>query len=316
MKHIMKMIVVLLILLVLFINVTADTDQDKTKPGDKEAKKVFQEAKKSIYAKEWDKAAEQFRKITEDFPDGELADDSLYWLSYSLNKLGENDKGLDKVLEIKKGALKTLSLLLSRYPGSEWFDEAKLLTVEIAQELADRGLKEYEKYITNGVKEEEDADLKAIALAALLQMDKEKAFPSVEKILKSSKDPELRRNLIFALSQVNDDRVIPLLVEAVNTDPDSEVKKQAVFMLGQLGTPESYKQLVNIYEKVGNIELKKQVIFAISQAGDGDSGGAVVNDLIRIYKVEQNLELKKQIIFCLGQWQSKEAQAFILKILE
>lgn len=312
MRHITKLIVVLLILLVLFINSGADTDQDKVEPGDKETKKIFQEAKKAIYAKDWDKAAEQFKKITGAFPDGELADDSLYWLSYSLNKLGENGKGLDKVLETKKEALKSLSLLMTRYPGSEWFDEAKMLTVEIAQELADRGLKGYEKYITNGVKEEEDNDLKAVALAALLEMDKEKAFPSVEKILRSSKDPELRRKLIFALSQVKDDRVIPLLVEAANTDPDSEVKKQAVFMLGQMRTPESYKQLASIYEKVDDVELKKEVIFAISQAG----GDAVVKDLIRIFNVEKNLELKKQIIFLLGQSKSKEAQAFILKILE
>jgi tetratricopeptide (TPR) repeat protein len=315
MKHFMKMIVVLLILLVLFINADADTDQDKTEPGDKEAKTIFQEAKKAIYAKEWDKAAEQFRKITAAFPDGELADDSLYWLSYSLNKLGENGKGLDKVLEIKKEALTNLSLLLSRYPGSEWFDEAKMLTVEIAQELADLGLKDYEKYVTNGVKEEEDADLKAVALAALLQMNKEKAFPSVEKILRNSKDPELRRKVIFSLAQIKDQRVIPLLVEAANTDPDVEVRTQAVFMLGQVGTPESYKQLVNIYEKAGSVDLKKKVIFAISQV-PGETGQTVVKDLIHMYQIEKDLELKKQIIFWLGQSKSKEAQAFILKILE
>ena len=315
MKHIMKAIVVLLILLVLFINTGADTDRDKTEPGDKEVKKLFQEAKKSIYAKEWAKAAEQFKKISVDFPAGEWVDDSLYWLSYSLNKLGENGKGPGNALETKKAALKNLALLLTRYPGSEWYDEAKLLTMEIAQDLAARGLKDYEKYITNGVKEEENADLKAVALAALLEMNKEKAFPAVEKILRSGKDPGLRRKIIFALAQIKDDRVIPLLVEAANTDPDYEVKRQAVFMLGQLGTPESYKQLVNIYEKAGDTELKKQIIFSIAQVG-GDGGDAAVSDLIHIYKVEKNLQLKKQIIFQLAQSQSKEARAFILKILE
>lgn len=312
MKHMMKMIIILLVLLVLFINTVADTDQGKTETSDNKVKKIFQEAKKSIYAKEWPQAVAQFKEITMAFPGGEWGDDSLYWLSYSLNKLGENGKDLDKVLEIKKEALKNLTLLKTRFPDSEWYDEAKLLTMEIAQDLAARGLKDYEKYITNGVKEEEDADLKAVALAALLEMNREKAFPAVEKILRSSKDPELRRNIIFTLAQIKDDRVIPLLVEAANTDPDSEVKKQAVFMLGQLGTPESYKQLVNIYEKAGGMELKKEVIFSISQVGSD----AVVKDLIHIYKVEKSLELKKQVIFWLGQSQSKEARAFILKILE
>lgn len=309
------MIVVLLILLVLFINAGADTDMDKVQAGDPEVKKIFQEAKRLIYAKEWSKAAEQFMKITDAFPDSDVADDSFYWLSYSLNKLSETGKDPDKTLEIKKEALKSLALLMKRFPGSEWYEEAKLLTMEIAQELAARGLKGYEKYITNGVKEEENADLKAVALATLLEMDKEKAFPSVVKILKSSKDPKLRRNVIFSLAQIKDERVIPLLVEAVNTDPDSEVKKQAVFMLGQMGNPESYKHLLYIYEKATDLELKRQIIFSISQIG-GEGSDAVVKDLIHIYQIEKNLELKKQIIFMLGQSQNKEAQAFILKILE
>ncbi|HLP62587.1 MAG TPA: HEAT repeat domain-containing protein [Candidatus Deferrimicrobium sp.] len=315
MKHIVQIIVIILVLLVLFINTAADTErgnEGNAETDDNSVKKIFLEAKKSIYAKEWPQAVMQFKKITAAFPGGEWGDDSLYWLSYSLNKLGEKSDDLHQVLEIKKEALENLALLKTRYPGSEWLDEAKLLTMEIAQALADRGLKDYEKYITNGVKEEENADLKAVALAALLETDKEKAFPAIEKIIRTGKDPELRRKVIFALAQIKDARVVPLLVEVAKTDPDTETKKQAVFWLGQLGTPESYKQLVNIYEKSGDMELKKHVIFSISQVG----GDAAVKDLIHIFKIEKNLGLKKQVIFWLGQSESKEAQAFILKILE
>jgi hypothetical protein len=309
----MKLMKLLMVFLVLTINITLYAAlQEGAAAKEDEIKKAFQTAKKFIYSKEWQKAAAHLKKVTADFPGNKWTDESLYWLGYSLNKVSEGSRDIEKTLEIKEQALKNLATLMQTYPSSQWFDDAEVLTVEIAEELAQRGLKQYREFIIDKVKEEKEADMKAVALMALVNMDKEKAFPAAEKIIRDSKNPELREKAVFVLSQIRDDRVVPLLVEVALKDPSEEAKKQAVFWLGQIGTPESFKVLLGLYEKARDVELKIQLIFSISQTG----GEKAVRELIRIYKKESSLELKKQIIFWLGQSKSKEAQEFILKILE
>lgn len=284
----------------------------QNKAAEKEVKNLFLEAKRLVYSKEWQKAMEQFKKIAENFSESRLADDSLYWLGYSMNKLSQNLQNLDKTLKIKEDAVKNLTLLVKQYPSSKWVDDAKVLRVEIAESLVTRGLKNYKKFILDAVKEETEMDIKEVALIALLNADKEKAFSTAEKILRQGKNPRMRAKAIFVLSQLGDSRVIPLLKEMALKDSDKEVKGQAVYWLGQVRSPESLKQLLKIYDSAPGLELKKKVIFSISQYG----GEQAVKELIRIYKKEKNLELKKQIIFWLGNSKSKEAQEFILKILE
>lgn len=308
----MKLKKIWIVFLVLTINITAYAAvQKEAAANEEEIKKALQTAKKFIYSKEWQEAVEHLKKIG-DFSESKWTDDSLYWLGYSLNKVSEGSRDLEKALEIKKEALKNLALLMQKYPSSQWFDDAEVLTVEIAEELAARGLKQYKKFIIDKVKEEQQAEMKIVALTALMNMDKEKAFPVAERIIRNSKNPELRERAIFALSQVRDNRVVPLLVEVALKDPSEGVKRQAVFWLGQISTPESFKVLLELYEKARDVELKRQLIFSISQTG----GEKAIKELIRIYKKENDLELKKQVIFWLGQSKSKEAQEFILKLLE
>ena len=279
---------------------------------EKEAKKMFLEAKRLIYSKEWQKAVRQFKKITENFSESKWADDSLYWLGYTMNKMSQNLQNLDKALKIKEDAVKDLTLLVKQYPSSKWVDDAKVLRVEIAEKLVTRGLKNYMKFILDAVKEETEMEIKEAVLIVLPNMGKDKAFPIIEKIIRNSKNAELREKAIFVLSQIEDPRVVPLLVEVALKDSDVEVKEQAVFWLGQVRSPESLKQLLKIYDSATGLELKKKVIFSIFQYG----GEKAVKELIRIYKKEKSLELKKQVIFWLGNSKREEAQEFILKILE
>lgn len=304
---------IIMIFFVLFINslsyVNAQTTEDS---NEREAKIIFMEAKKFLYGKEWQKAVDQFKKIEENFSETKYADDSLYWLGYSMNKMSQNLQNVEKFRTIKEEALKTLETLMRQFSTSKWIDDAKQLKVEIAEELVRKGFKDYKKYLLNIVKEDEDIEIKIAAIIALQEMDKEKAFPALEKIIRKNKNPKLREKAIFVLSQFNDSRVVPLLVEAALKDSDDKIREQAIFWLGQVRRPESLKQLLEIYNNTTRIKFKKKVIFSISQYG----GNKAVKELIRIYKKEKNMGLKKQVIFWLGQSNNKEAQEFILKILE
>ncbi|MCP4155320.1 MAG: HEAT repeat domain-containing protein, partial [bacterium] len=173
------------------------------------------------------------------------------------------------------------------------------------------GLKKYKKVILDSAKEKDNFEIKLAALDSLLNMENEKAFPILEKIVRKNKNAEMRKKALFILSQHNHSRVIPLLVEAALKDKNEENRKSAVFWLGQMDRPDSNRELLKLYNTVG-MDLKNSILFAISQC----SGKKAVKQLIRLYEQEKNLDLRKQIIFALGTNDSKEAREFILKLLE
>lgn len=311
MKYSLKIITCVLVAF-LMMNSGILLSAQKEDPDEKTAKIEFLKAKKLFYQKEWQKAAEQFDKIVTDFPDSSWVDDSLYWLGYSLNKITENVQDLNDVLEKKEEALKKLALLVERFPSSKWADDAKTLTVDIAEELAAKGLKDYKKYIIDSVKEETDAEMKLTALAALWSMDKEKALPKIKEIIRTSKNGKLKEGAIFLLGQSKDRAGTALLMEIIQNETDKEIKEHAVMALALVRTPESYDFLVKLYDKAGDSRLKEHLISAIAMFRSPQAA----QELIRIYKKETDIKLKKQVVFWLGQNKSKEAQEFILKILE
>lgn len=304
---------VIIILFVLFSLSTAAAQEKAASNRDKDEKKaadMYREAKQSVSRKDWSKAMKQLQAIVETYSDTKLTDDSLYWLGYSMNRLSQTFENLDKILDTQKEALSQLEALMQRYPSSKWIDYAKLLRVDIADNLVKKGFRQY-KYILNGASKDPDIEVKLAALDALLHMDKEQAFPVLEKIIRTNKNPELKGKAIFILSQYNDPRVVPLLAEVVLKDTNKQIREKAIFWLGQIRGPESLNQLVKIYKIIEDVELKEKVIFSIAQSGSEDG----IKLLIKLYQKEKSLRLKKKIIFWLGQSRSEEARKFIQKIL-
>lgn len=309
MKFIKIINAVLVVLLCVSVLATA---QEKESANNNEVKveDLYKRAKQFVYQKDWLKAVEKFRQVMESFPGSKLTDVSLYWSGYSLNQLSQTLENLDKILETQEEALSQLETLMRQYPYSKWIDDAKLLRVEIAENLVKKGFKQY-KSILNGASKDPDTELQLAALDALLHMDKEKAFPILEKFIRSNKNPELRARAIFILSQFNDPRVIPLLADAALKDTDKKIREKAIFWLGQIRRSESLNQLVKIYKNIEDMQLKEKVIFSIAQSGDENG----IKNMIQLYQKEKSLRLKKKIIFWLGQSRSEEAKKFIEKIL-
>lgn len=309
MKFIKITSIILVVLLCWSAPVIAREKASENKTEEK-VEDLYKKAKQFIYKKDWLKALEQLRQVAESFPGSKLGDVSLYWSSYSLNQLSQTLENLDKILETQEEALSQLETLMRLYPYSKWIDEAKLLRVEIAEDLVKKGFKKY-KYILNGASKDPDIELKIAALDALLHMDKEKAFPILEKIIRSNKNPELREKAIFILSNIDDPRVVPLLTEVALKDTNKKTRERAIFWLGQIRGAESLNQLTKIYKNIEDVELKEKVIFSIAQYG-GEKG---IKLLIQLYQEEKSLRLKKRIIFWLGQSRSEAVKKFIEKIL-
>ena len=285
-------------------------EKESANSNDEKVEDLYKRAKQFVYQKDWLKAVEQFRQVAESFPGSKLKDVSLYWSGYSLNQLSQTLENLDKMLDTQKEALSQLETLMKQYPYSKWIDDAKLLRVEIAENLVKKGFKRY-KYILNGASKDPDIELKFAALDVLLHMDKEKAFPILEKMIRTNKNPVLREKAIFILSHIDDPRVVPLLAEVALKDTNKQTREKAIFWLGQIRGGKSLNQLVKIYNNIEDIELKEKVIFSISQNG----GDKSIKYLIELYQKEKSFRLKKKIIFWLGQSRSEEAKKFIEKIL-
>lgn len=279
--------------------------------SEEEIRVVFQNARKNIYKKEWQKAVAEFRKIAAEYTDSKYIDDSLYWLGYSLNKLSKNSGNFEKQLMLQKEALAKLETLRKRFPTSNWTDDAELLIVEIAEDLAGKGLKQYKKLINEIAAKEQDREIKMAAIDSLFRTDREKAFPILEKIISEGEDARLKEKAIFVLSQSRDERAIPLFVDTALKDGSLKIREQAIFWLGQLRNPASLKALTKLYKTIDEEKLQEKIIFSIFQNGSKEA----IKQLIEIYKNEKNLKLKKTIILWMGQSRSKEAETFIKEIL-
>lgn len=275
------------------------------------AEVIFQSGRKNIYKQDWQKAVVEFRKIVEEFPGSKHIEDSLYWLGYGLNKLGKSSANFEKRLALQQEAVAELETLRERYPESKWADDAEILVIEIADDLAAQGLSKYKTYIGQRAQEEQDREIKMAAISSLMRTDRDKAFTLLQNILRAGEDEKLMGQAIFLLGQSRDERVIPIYVDIALKGEKRELREQAIFWLGQFGTPRSFEELIRLYETIADIKLKERLLFSISQSG----GNEAVKQMIRIYKKEKSLHLKKQIIFWLGQSRDKDAETFIKEIL-
>ncbi|MCK5005640.1 MAG: HEAT repeat domain-containing protein, partial [Candidatus Aminicenantes bacterium] len=267
--------------------------------ADKKDHEEFKKAKKLIYEKDWTRAVVTLKKFQEKFKKSGYLDDSLYWLSYSLSKMGTELTERTAKISLNEEAIKELNELLDRFKTSTWIEDAKILRMEIAESLSGLGNRSYRKYLRSGADAdaEKEGSVKMWALDALLQMDEEKAFPILKKIIKENKDVRMREKALFIISQHDHKEVVPVLINVAKNDASRKVREKAIFWLGQMNSSESSKAIINMYDNENDYELKKKLIFSISQ----NDSKASVNKLVSIAKNDKNYELKKSAAFWIGQ---------------
>jgi len=279
---------------------------------DKEEQEVFLKAKQFVYERKWSEAVKALEQYLPGSKEQSLTAEARYWLAYSLNKNADDADESDLEIELKQKAFKVLSELIQRYPDNRWVKDSRFLSVEIAEDLVELGLSSYKKYLTNASHDDQNTELKLVALDALLQMNRDKAFPILERIIRSNEDYRMRVKALFVLSQSDHPRRVPLLLEAAQKDSHPDVREKAIFWLGQTESKEALKALKELYHAVGSVKLREKIIFPISQ----QNGIEAVQVLIALYRSETSLELKKKIIFRLGQMEHDEARKFIESLLQ
>jgi len=138
---------------------------------------LYDEGREAIEEGRYDRAIERFDRLIA--LKTNRTDAALYWRAYSLAKTGN-----------RASALQTLTDLLKGFADSRWIKDAKALEVELRQASGQ-----------TVVPDQNDDELKLLALRGLMQSDPEQAFPIIEKILTGPNSLKVKDRALFVLSQ-------------------------------------------------------------------------------------------------------------------
>ena len=232
------------------------------------ADRAYANGQRALDERHWDQAVDQFNEVIARGTN--RVDGALYWKAYALAKLGRRDESLGAIAELRKS-----------YSSSKWMDDAKALEIEVNQAAGKPVSPEAEN----------DEDLKLLALEALSHSDPDRAFPALEKILKSSSAPKLKRNALYVLANNNSPKAQSLLEQIARGGANPDLQSKAVMYLPR--NANSGQTLADIYAASNDTEVKRAVLNALISSKDKDR-------LLAVAKSEKNPELRSIAIGYLG----------------
>lgn len=251
----------------------ADADTRENERASRKAEResdLYDEGTDAIDEEEWTDAIDYFTRVAE--MKGTRADGAIYWTAYALNKLNRRAE-----------ALKAIDALQKDYPKSRWLNDAKALEVEVRQSSG--------KSVDPG---RYDDDTKVIAIQSLMHTDPEKAYPLLEKIVKSgTASKKMKGQALFILSQSPSTRAQALMADIARGNANPSIQKDAIRYLGISGGQRNGQLLAEIYSSNASNEVKKEVLQSYMISGN-KSG------VLAAARTETNSDLREKAINLLG----------------
>ena len=255
----------------------------------------YERAQRAIERGEWARATEQFRALANaNFP---RADAALYWQAYSLDKLNRQAEALTTVAE-----------LLKNFPMSRWLNDARALEIAMRQRAGQPVSPD----------QQNDDDLKLLAIQGLQQMDPAQGVPLLEKILQGTQSPRLKERALFVLAQSNSPRAQQVLADVAKGNSNPDLQRKAIQYLGMHGNTANRQLLADIYGSAADIDIKRQILRSFMIAGDKQRVLAAAtsekspelraeavrqlgvmgarDELWQLYQKESSVEVKQQML--------------------
>jgi HEAT repeat protein len=255
------------------------------------------------------RAAEIFAEISARHPRSDYAPDAPYWRAFALYRAGRD--------EDLREALRSLDAQERLFPKATTLADGKELAIRIRGVLAQQGDVQSAEAVTRAaaqnrpcVRDENDSEIRAAAMNALLQMDAQSAVPIIRQVLQKRDECSiaLREKAVFLLSQKPSSETEAIMLDVLRNDPSASVREQAVFWLGQVRTESAAAALEQIATSSPDLELRAKAIHALHE--HGSARAATV--LRRLAEGAQTPEqVREQAIFWLGQRQSQENAEFL-----
>lgn len=273
------------------------------------ADSLYRLGREAINRGDFRRAAELFEEISDDYPRSQYAADALYWRAFALYREGDEDD--------LREALRALDRQRSRFPRASTIGDARQLAIRIRGALAQQGDVESAEEVSRAagrnracVRNDDDSEIRAAAMNALLQMDAEGALPIIRQVLQKRDECSipLREKAVFLLSQKRSADTEALLIDVVRNDPASSVREQAVFWMGQVKTDRAAALLEEIATASPDVDLRAKAIHALHEHGS-PRAAALLRRLAENAQTPE--EVREQAIFWIGQRRSQENADFL-----
>jgi HEAT repeat protein len=209
------------------------------------AAELYNEGRQLLSQERWPEAAEKFSEAAAQ--GGASADASLYWKAYAQDKQG-----------LQSETLTTLQELMRSFPESRWVKEAKALELRARNGAG----------LPVRPEQEDDEDLKLLAINSLMNSDPERAVPLLEKVFQGNASDRLKKRALFVLAQSGSPKAREIIERVARDGSNPEMQKTAIQHLGVFGGPENRALLSDIYASSNDVEIKKRVLNSFMVAGE------------------------------------------------
>jgi len=254
----------------------AQREKDRVQREKDRENQYYDQGQSSLDAARWDRAVTSFDRVIEG--KGPKSDAALYWKAYAQNKQGQRPE-----------ALATINILLKDYPKSRYLSDARALEVEVKQNAGQ----------PPNLADEQDEELKIMALNALQNSAPEEAIPMLQKVLQGTGSPKLKGQALFVLAQSSSPKAREVLVNIAKGNANPDLQMRAVRYLAIHGGKESRAALADIYASSTDIDMKKRILSGFGQSGEKDR-------LVTAAQSEQNPELRATAVQQLGNMGATE----------
>ena len=246
---------------------------------------IYDRGRRQLDNREWDQAVTSFTDVAGRA--GSRADAALYWKAYALNKLGRRDEALAAIAELRKS-----------YASSRWLDDAAALEVEVKQSAGG----------TVAPDSTNDDEIKLLALNGLMQSDPDRAYPYLERLLKSPVAPRLKEQTLYVLAQSNTPKAQQALLQIAKGGGNPDLQVYAIRYLsaanrrqGNTNTATG-QTLFEIYNSSNDAVVKREILNNLAGMKDSDH-------VLQIARNEKNHDMQMEALRHLGGMNSQPAAA-------
>ncbi len=223
----------------------AEAARERRQDESERVEDLYEQAMELIDEEDWSEALRPLNKL---MSLNTRLDAALYWTGYSYGKMNRT-----------ASALSTLARLQKEFPASRWAKEAKALEMEVRGKSGQVPRPD----------QEDDLDLKLMAVSALAQSDPQEAMPMLSKILTSSSaSRKVRERSLFVLAQMGTDQAGNAIAEVAKGNTSPELQRQAIKYLGVFGGPGNRKILGEVYTTTSDNSLRREILKSFMVSGD------------------------------------------------
>jgi HEAT repeat protein/TolA-binding protein len=228
------------------------------------ADSLYRTAREALNRGEYRRAAQLFNEVTKKYPRSVYALDCTYWEAFARYRSGNTDD-LRQALRILDDAKAQLAQL-----RSDNNVDVQALRARVQGALAARGDQKAAEDLKReaaqtGGCDREEISVRAEALAALGQMDRAAAIPSVKKVL-ARRDictVELRRRALFVLARDPDAEAVSLIIDVAKNDPDQGIRGEAMRWLPRVAGDNAVPQLEELLRTSMDEQAQRSAISAL-----------------------------------------------------